>query len=276
MITSCRFGLVVTAIVLSSAAGAWAQPGRIVAVGDEWTISNSAFDAHPGSAAQLVSNMGDFLTGGAASDIAIFSNHPRISGSQSTDYRSTLVGDGHSLTLNPAAGYSLATLQSYDVVIIGGRLNGNVAPDPSVLTAYVAGGGNVLLLTGTGTYGDAFGENAQWDPFLVNYGLRLSTDFFPSTSNVVVPFDATPHPVGTGVSALLWGFGQNVMETNPADPFTDVLTADFSGFPNRGHETIIGTFMVPAPGGVMFAAACCTLAGRRRRTKGGVLEPAPR
>ncbi|MBM4113226.1 MAG: hypothetical protein FJ253_07605 [Phycisphaerae bacterium] len=259
-----RQSALLSAPLLLCAFASAAGNGNIVVIGDEWVLSNTAFGAIGNSAALLTLNAAALLDGNGT-DIAIFSSHPRIGGSQSTEYRTTLGANGYSITVNPGAGYSLATMQQYDFVIVGGLLPGNQAPDAELLSQYVSSGGSVLLFSGTGLYGDAFGENAQWAPFLGDFGLTLSPEFFPGTNNVIVDTDATPHPLFTGVSKIFWGYGSEVGVADPSDPNTTLLSADFTPIPGYDHHSVIGIYQqIPSPGSLVLLATAGTFRRRRR------------
>ncbi|CAG0998933.1 hypothetical protein PHYC_02744 [Phycisphaerales bacterium] len=248
---------VFAAALVMGGSSALGDVGRVVAVGDEWPLSDEAFASIGADASALTVNLGAFLVGGVG-DVAVFSNHPRLGGgSQGTQFRDTLLAQGHTFVRNPVEGYSLATLQQYDAVVVGGRLGDGSFPDSSILTQYVNAGGNVLLIAGTGAFSNAAGEAGQWDPFLNQFGIDLSGDeFMPTTLRVDLGMDPSAHPLGANVGNIHWGYGQLV-----SAPIT--LTADFTAYSGWGHEVVIGA-SVPGPGGVIALVGLCAMRARRR------------
>lgn len=134
--------------------------GSIVVSNDEWLWSDNVIAQ--GSDSQFATNVAGWLTGGSG-NILILSNNFGLTG---TMLYTQLTGLGYSVTVTTTIPHSLA---GYSAVYVGGY-----AVPTSLLTSYVTGGGNVFLEAGTGDFGGAAGEAAQWNPFLNNFGLGLA------------------------------------------------------------------------------------------------------
>jgi hypothetical protein len=93
---------------------------------------------------------------------------------------------------------------------------GGYAVSPSLLTSYVNAGGNVFLESGTGNFGGAAGEAAQWNPFLNSFGLGLAP-VYNSYCNLVAGMSGfqTQAPYGpalfNGVNSLFICTGNDVV-----------------------------------------------------------------
>ncbi len=265
--TSC-WCLALCAGAGATAADASGAIGRVVALGDEWSMSNQAYTDVGADAGRLVLNTAGFLVGpgaGGASgvgSVAVFSSHPRVGAS---NFVSSLTGAGYSVSKNPSAGYSLATMLNFDMVVVGGLLAGSVHPATDALVDYVNAGGNVLVIGGTGVYGNALNEAAQWNPFLAPFGMAFGDTYFPTVNTIPRNVVPTTNPVGAGVGEMLWGFGQTVHRLPAGNPLVDLIDADFHSFNGFGDEAVIGTFAVPAPGAGLLAAGLGLAALRRRR-----------
>lgn len=179
--------------------------GAIVVSNDEWMWGDRWINT--GDGAQFAQNVAGWLTGGTGS-LLILSDNFGLTGSL---LNSELTGLGYTVTVTTTIPN---TLVGYTAVYVGGY-----AVPASLLTSYVASGGNVLLEAGTGDFGGAAGEAAQWNPFLNNFGLGLSTVY-----NGICP---APAPLGgmggfqtqlpngpqlfNGVSALVVCTGNDVV-----------------------------------------------------------------
>ncbi|HYD00928.1 MAG TPA: hypothetical protein VEB22_06845 [Phycisphaerales bacterium] len=180
---------------------------------------------------------------------------------------------GYGWDVNPAVPFTLATLQSYDAVFLCGA-TGSGAANAAILAQYVFGGGSVLVMAGTGDFGNAAGEAAGWNPFLNLFGLGFGTEWFAvGPSLLSVPTLPSAHPVGSLLTSASWGFGQTAMDLDPIDPLNEVAVfGDFTAFggPTGGNDAavpIIATYnlVTPAPGaGAVLALAALVVARCRR------------
>jgi hypothetical protein len=139
---------------------------KLVVSHDEWLTSgpdNSAlfFNANE---QQFVSNSLDWfgLSGGGTA--LIYSNDQYLGNHTFTDW---LAAKGFTVTSNAAE--SPTNFGNYDVIFA----EGNPTYDPSGLTAYVMGGGNVMYMGGTGIGGSAV-EAAYSNAFLNSFGLSFA------------------------------------------------------------------------------------------------------
>jgi hypothetical protein len=200
----------------ATAGSAAPVPGTVIVDNDEWTLSDAGFGEAP-DAATFALNVANILAPGGGSLLAYSDNF----GFTGSDLASTLTGAGYSFSASVAAPFTLATLQQYKGVFVGGD---NL--DNSVLAAYVAGGGNVYLAGGTGDDGAA-GEAASWNPFLATVGLQLGSPY--NGVEEVVPI-SSPAPLFAGVTGLYEDNGNPISLTAPvAGRNAQILVTDGSG-----------------------------------------------
>ncbi|MBY0307356.1 MAG: hypothetical protein K2Q09_01305 [Phycisphaerales bacterium] len=268
--------------VLTSAA--LAQTGRIIAIGDEWLLSDEAFMQQPAQTQQLALNIAGYFSGATGNFLVLSNSGPAggVSGQRGvlgSALGTLMTGSGHGWDVNPGAPLTLATLQNYDAVFLSGNL-GSGAANASVLAQYVLGGGSVLVMAGTGDMGSAQGEADAWNPFLNQFGLGFGAQWFTTTSDPAVPLVSVPtlpssHPLGALVNGVRWGFGQTALDLDASDPLNQVaLLGNFTGLPGPAPSgdisavPIIATYnvLVPAPGAAALAMLTGAAAlGRRRR-----------
>jgi hypothetical protein len=271
--------------VLSAAAAAalattaLAQTGHIIAIGDEWLLSDQAFLDHPSQSLQLANNIAGYFNG-TTGNFLVLSNSGPVGGV--TGQRGVLgdslafamLNTGHSWVVNPEGfAVTLASLQSYDAVFFSGGV-GSGAANASVLAQYVNGGGSVLVMAGTGDLGGPQDEANAWNPFLNQFGLGFGNEWFASSASLLnVPTLPSSHPVGSLITSASWGFGQTAMDLNPADPLNEVaLFGNFTGLGGPtgfdvGAVPIIATYnlVTPTPGVAALLSLGGALFSRRRR-----------
>jgi hypothetical protein len=189
-------------------------PGRVLVAHDEWALSDKGFQASP-TARQLALNVAGWFTGGRRGRFLVHSTTPGFTG---TELARTMRAAGHTWTIDANAELTLATLQQYDAVFLGGS-----AVDDEVLIDYVRAGGGVFLQAGTGMGKAA--EVEAWNGFLGALGLRLDPTVNMPRLPGVYPVSSTA-PLFRGVSTLYEQFGHAVARVNPADANTRILMAD--------------------------------------------------
>jgi hypothetical protein len=247
-----------------------ASAQRVVAVGDEWPLTNDAFSANTTSAAAFALNVGQFF-GGSGNRFLVSSSNGGLTGSS---LAATMTSAGYTWDINAGASLSLANLQAYDAVFFAGAPNNSI--NFAALQQYVSGGGSVFIAAGTGAFGTAGSEANFWNPFLSAFGLQFGNTWFPDTTLRNIPLEASTNPLRTGANFLRWGFGQTASEIIAADQRTDALIGDFGTL--GGRQSVVAVFdgsatAVPEPGtatstaaGVLVAAVHgFRLRGRRRR-----------
>ena len=156
-------GLAIAA-ALGLAASA-ASANTLVVSGDEWQLSNFAYDAPyttgtQGFVASLAATFG-------GTNYLLLSGNGNVPGSQLSLAAAQLTSLGKTVTLSP----TFAT--GYDAVFHFGQ-----AIDISAVENYFTGGGNVYISLGSGIYGSAAAEAAAWNPFLANHGLVAGSEWF--------------------------------------------------------------------------------------------------
>lgn len=262
MNTSCM--TLAGALVIVSGSTAFAQ--RVVAMGDEWMLTNSAFVTNAPAATQLATQLGAFIANGQANaNFVVMSPESRLSPtSQGSILAATMTGLGYTWSHLPAGPFNLATLQAYDGVILCNG-PGNGPANTPILTQYVNGGGSVVVVGGTGGLGGPSGEAAAWNTFLNNFGLQLNAPYVGPATQIQLPIVPNANPVGAGVPVTRWSLGHSVTELNPSNPMTDIVFGAFPNPTNPAIRGIIGTYDVPSPGALSLIGLGALASMRRRR-----------
>jgi MYXO-CTERM domain-containing protein len=258
---------------------ACAQTGHIIAIGDEWLLSDQAFIDQPAQSLQLANNIANYFNG-PTGNFLVLSNSPPVGsvagqrGVLGDSLAFAMIGGGHSWIVNPEDfTLSLAALQSYDAVFLSGGV-GSGAANAAILAQYVNGGGSVLVMAGTGDIGGPQDEANAWNPFLNQFGIGFGNEWFASGASLLnIPTLPSAHPVGSLISTASWGFGQTAMDLDPSDPLNEVaLFGNFSAFGGPtgfdvGAVPIIATYnlVTPAPGAMTVLALGGVAMLRRRR-----------
>jgi PEP-CTERM motif len=211
--------------------------GSVVVSNDEWMWADGYLSQ--GNGAQFAQNVPAFLTGGSGS-ILILSNNFGLTGS---GLSSQLTGLGYTVTTTTTIP---ASLIGYSAVYVGGY----AVPD-TLLTSYVNAGGNVFLEAGTGYFGGAAGEAAQWNPFLNAFGLGLAPVYNGVGCGVVGGMGgfSTQLPFGpalfSGVSSIYICNGNDVLKIG-SDPNVQVWTL--------GSDGLYGAYkpVVPEPSSLLL------------------------
>lgn len=268
-----------TAAAAIVATTAFAQTGHIIAIGDEWLLSDQAFIDQPAQSLQLANNIANYFSGPTGNFLVLSSSPPvgSVAGQRGVlgdSLTFAMINAGHSWIVNPEDfTLTLAALQSYDAVFFSGGV-GSGAANAAVLAQYVNGGGSILVMAGTGDFGSAQGEADAWNPFLNQFGLGFGNEWFASGASLLsIPTLPSAHPVGSLVTSASWGFGQTAMDLDPSDPLNEVAVfGDFTGFGgptgfNIAAVPIIATYNLVTP--TPAAATLLGLGGaaffRRRR-----------
>lgn len=260
-------------LVLVCACGeALAQPGSIILTGDEWMVSNQAFTANATQTRQFVDNIGNCFDNGGPASFAVLTSHPVA---YNTQFKNRLISQGHSVVTSPGGPFTLANLQQYDGVFLAGAAWSGAA-NAAALTAYVQGGGHVMVMAGTGS--SAAAQQAAWSPFLSTFGLGLGGQFFaPPPGSAPLQMGVTPLPnaATVGLTSVSWSFGQTALDLNPSDPlnqvaawgnFANLAAANIPGNPQS--VPIIATWnIVPTPGTAAVMVVGLLLAAPQRRRR---------
>ena len=247
-------------VLASISPAAIAGPGRIIAIGDEWLLSDEAFIQQAAQTQQLASNISAYFHTTGVGHYLVLSNSPAIGGVTGqrgvlgTSLASAMAAAGNTWTVNPPIPFTVAALSNYDAVFFSGGFGSGVA-NATVLTEYVNAGGSVLVMSGTGDIGSPDAEANAWNPFLHNFGIGFASSvwFGLGASLLNVPTQLTANPLGASLSSVLWGYGQFAVDIDPANPGGEVaLYGNFTGFnaPPPGdvaHVPIIATYNIPSP-----------------------------
>jgi hypothetical protein len=226
-----------------------ASADLVIATGDEWLLSDTAFSQNAASTNALTANLANLIGG---------SNYLILEDANAVDpygssFQSTLEGLGKTLTVNPSSSFSESLIQPYDAIFLAGTI-GSGSANSTILHNYVLSGGTVFVALGTGNFSsdDATLEAAAWNPFLNRWGLSAGDEFF---SPVVETIPTLPgsHPLRTSVDGVTWGFGQEITTTGTPNPHISIaLTGAFGG--SIGDRGIMGTstVAVPEPGSLVL------------------------
>lgn len=224
-------GLAIAA-ALGLAASA-ASANTLVVSGDEWQLSNFAYDAPyttgtQGFVASLAATFG-------GTNYLLLSGNGNVPGSQLSLAAAQLTSLGKTVTLSP----TFAT--GYDAVFHFGQ-----AIDISAVENYFTGGGNVYISLGSGIYGSAAAEAAAWNPFLANHGLVAGSEWFSLPQ--FVQATVTSGPANT--PGLIWGYGQSVEKLSPSATSVSYIRGSFAGGPTDIGLVGASQRLIPGGGGV--------------------------
>lgn len=210
--------------------------GVVVAVGDEWAVSDSAFNADPTAMVQFAENIATMMTGGGTGNFIAYSNNGVAYGNR---IAAAMTNAGHAWTETTSFTINQANLAAFDGIFLAGGL-GSGAANVAELVDYVEAGGSVFVMAGTGDFGNAASEAAAWNPLLGEFGLQFGDTWF---NNGFQFASVTPnsHPLFDGLNQVYWAFGQTANEITPADPLTEQLDATFSGV---GDQPVIAVSTV--------------------------------
>lgn len=231
--------------------------GQVVVCGDEWTLSDSAFTNNTVYTQAFAGNLANFMMG-ASGNILDTSDNGVHSGVSLGAYLTT---QGYTYVKDAVSTFDASLISSYEAIIVGGlRGRADIAANLATLTNYVAGGGNVYVFGGTGSFGIAANEAAAWNPFTTLYGMTLGSSYVPPPAEVIVTCDANSHPLRVGVDKLTFGFGHDVTVSGGA-------VVALSGGPELDHNIgmVATTALVPEPASLMALGLGGLALIRRRR-----------
>lgn len=211
--------------------------GKVLLLGDDWMLSDYAFDLDPHAAATLADSVVEFLVGEGPASFLVISDTlaelpfgPRgVLGSELANWMS---GQGHSWTIDPLADITHSALAPYSAVMLAGQAASG-AENGLALQQYVLAGGSVLLMGGTGDFGSAQSEAEAWSPFLNRFGLSLGVELVATNPGALaqLPVQDGVGPFSTTASNVVWGHGQQALANTAEHSRTNVLLhGDFSGF----------------------------------------------
>lgn len=209
--------------------------GRIIAIGDEWLLSDAAFANQPAQTTQLADNIANFFSQGVPARFLVYSTSPAIAGLGKRGvlgdgFANRMAALGHTWEINSAIPFTLANLKNYQGVFLSG-IAGSGSVNAAVLQSYVNQGGNVLITAGTGDNGSAVAEASDWNFFLNHFGLSFGNEYFALGGSLLnVPTLPSTNPLGKLVTIVEWGYGQNVTNVQPDNPTVELAVyGDFTG-----------------------------------------------
>jgi hypothetical protein len=226
--------------------------GKIVVNHDEWTMSSSALNG-----GVLAVNIANWFSPGGPGSFLVYTNN---FGLDNSTFLSALASGGHTVSVNPAAPFTLPGLSAYNGVFLGGYIGSYNA---GVLTSYVNAGGNVYLMGGTGAVA---AEDSVWDGFLNNFGF----DFGASYNGIGGTFLVTSaHPIFSGISSLYYNNG-NTVNLYGSNPFA-FIAESYNGQGLIGiYDDTARTGTVPEPASAALTASALLALGwlvRRQRAR---------
>lgn len=209
---------IVAALAVSFASPAFAGETLVVS-GDEWQISNSAYDApYAAGTIQFVNAMATTFGG---SNYLFLTGNSNVGQSSLTQAAAQFESLGKSVSFS--ATFDLVSASAYDAVFHFGQ-----AVNPADFAAYVNGGRNAYVSLGGGWYSTAAGEAAHWNPVLAQFGLVAGSEWFP-----VAGFTQADVTVGPSDS-LIWGYGQSIEKLSPQSASQSYVRGTFFGGPEIG------------------------------------------
>lgn len=231
--TGALLGYALVLLVFSGLVAS-AHGTRVVVLGDDWPLSDYAFDASRQESQDLAAWIAGFFAGESVASFLVVSDSPPVipfghrgvNGSELALFMQSL---GHSWNAEPDAEFTFSNLSQYQAVFLSGS-RGTAAAETAALTQYVQAGGGVFVAGGTGDLGNAAEEAEAWAPLLSEFGLKLGAAWFGGDAGSLseVPTAAVP-PASLGVSSVIWSMGQLATVLDSMDPLTDVaLRGDFS------------------------------------------------
>jgi hypothetical protein len=267
--------LAITAFALVAIAPA---QGRIIAIGDEWLLSDIAFTSQPVQTTQLAHNIANYFGNGQPGNFLVLSSVPDIPGFgargvQGAPLAAVMTTAGHSWTINASAPLTLATLNQYDGVFLAGTVASGAA-NAGTLASYVNGGGSVLVMAGVGTgFLGAASEAAAWNPFLNQFGLGFGSTYFAFGTNLLpIPVAPSGHALSQGLSIVSWGNGHVTLDLDASNPQNQVAVrgsfAPFGGGPQGDVNDIIATFNLGTVAAIYvpFGSGCAGSVGMATNT----------
>jgi PEP-CTERM motif len=231
--------LALAAITLSIGAmapSANAAQGVVVAAGDEWLLTNTAYTGiYTGGTTAFVNSIA--ATFGGTNYLLLTGDAPTGGQAGLTSFAGQLASLGKTVSYSAVLPGSLA---GYDAVFHIGQALASTAP----LSAYVAGGGNAYVSLGGGYFGGPAAEANFWNPFLASYGLVAGSTWFTDPAFVNATVTSGP----AGVTNLLWGYGQSIDAIPATNGISYVRGSFVTGLTNIG---LIGTSrQLVSPGAV--------------------------
>jgi hypothetical protein len=181
-----RLAVAATALCLAATT---ASSATIVVSADEWALSDTGY-ANAGLAnvdtyvQNIVAEFGPRLHA--------FSTNFSYTGAQ---LAASMANAGATYSTGLGITFDLPTLSTFDGILLGGNYLSDA--EETVLGQFVAGGGSVYIVAGTGI-GGAAAEAEAWNDFLSPFDIQLIGSYVGPTGNVAVSGD----PLFSGVSQL--------------------------------------------------------------------------
>lgn len=222
-----------TSLLLISVGHLHAQ-GRVVVSHDEWFTGNGFFNA---GEQLFMSNTLNWFGVGSGASVLFYTNNTFLT---NAPFQSWMTGMGISITVDATA----ASFAAYDAVFTSG--NANLSATGAALAAYVASGGNVLTIGGTGV-GGAAAEAAYNNVFLGALGLAMQSPYNGQGTVNTAGF-ASAGPFGaalfTGVASVYANNGNNIVITSPvanvtAQTFSAGANGVFAAAEVRGPSSAV-------------------------------------
>lgn len=215
-----------------------AHAGKIVVNHDEWTFSSAGYAAAGAADTGLFAeNVLDFLSDGAGTDVLVYSDNTLLTG---TEFDTSASAAGYSVTKTTGLTFDLATLSTYQVIVLGGYyLN---AAEVADLITYVNQGGGVYLAGGSGLTGPA-AEATAWNPFLNAFGFS----FAPVYNGINgTPAVNQTHAIESGVGQIYYNSGNTISLTG-GNPDASIIESGAGGAGLLGVYDGVGVSDVPEP-----------------------------
>ncbi|WP_240705211.1 VPLPA-CTERM sorting domain-containing protein [Pacificoceanicola onchidii] len=231
--------------------------GAVVAMGDEWTFSDVAYDGG--------TVLGDTYTGDRASTEALAENLTEILGGTAytivglgpfaygTSFQSQLSDLGKSVSVVTTQTAFETALGTSDTVIVGGNIG---VASISLLHDFVSDGGSVVVTLGTALVGNgtSFSEAAGWNPFLNSYGMQAGNNYSPLPQFTPISVIEDGTSLDDGVSNILWGYGNEITLTG-SNPNAGLVAGLSGAIPISAIGVYSVAAEVPLPAGLPLLLA---------------------
>ena len=250
---------IVLTMAMAGVSSAAMAAGTLVVSGDEWQLSNFAYDAPYAAGTTAFAN--DLAITFSGTNYLFLTGGSGVSQAQLSMAAAQFQSLGKTVSYTPL--FDPLVASNYDAVFHFGQF-----VDTNAMGAFVANGGNAYVSLGGGWWGTAAGEAAAWNPVLNQFGLVAGDTWFPGP--YFVSADVTVGPT----TSLLWGYGQSIEKLSPNASSQSYIRGTFYGGPEIGLVGASKPLGIPPVPGVPEPASWAMLiagfglvgmAARRRR-----------
>ncbi|WP_235890484.1 PEPxxWA-CTERM sorting domain-containing protein [Sandaracinobacter neustonicus] len=221
----------IAAFAMAASLSSIAAAGTLVVSGDEWQLSDSAYD--PDYVAGTTAFVNSLATTFGGTNYLLLTGNVGIPQASLSKLAAQFTSLGK--TVSYSATFDLATASGYDAVFHVGQY----VASPADFAAYVNGGGGAYISLGSGQYGNPVSEAAHWNPMLAQFGLIAGNSWFTDPGFVKATVVEGP------TTSLLWGYGQTIEKLTPESSSVSYIRATFAG--SQQVRGLVGASIAPKP-----------------------------